>query len=77
MQLGVRAVKLGQISVCVFLCIDTGVILIGDAIQANKRLVLEKIKGYQVRDWIAGKCEIRISQIVYSTHMCERRLINV
>ena len=35
-----------------FLCIDTGAILIGDAIQANQCLVFAEIKGCQVRDWI-------------------------
>ena len=42
-------------SVGVFLRIDTGVILIGDAIQANQCLVLVEIKRCQVRDWIVGK----------------------
>ena len=32
--------------------IDTGVILIGDAIQANECMVLAEIKGCQVRYWI-------------------------
>ena len=39
----------------IFLRIDTGVILIGDAIQANQCLVLVEIKRCQVRDWIVGK----------------------
>ena len=39
-------------SIGAFLRINTGDILIGDAIQANQCLVLEEIKGCQVRGWI-------------------------
>ena len=45
--------KLWQMSVF-FLHIDTGVILIGDAILVNQYLVLAEIKGCQVTDWIAA-----------------------
>ena len=45
----------------VFLYMDTGIVLIGDAIQVNQCLVLEKMKGCQVGDWIVGKCGIPIS----------------
>ena len=38
-----------------FLRILTGVILISDAIQANKCLVLAEIKECQVKYWIVGK----------------------
>ena len=38
-----------------FLRIGTGIILIGDAIQAYPCVVLADIKGCQVRDWIVGK----------------------
>ena len=48
----------------VFLHIDIGIILIGDAIQANQFLVLAEIKGCQVRDWIIGKNGIRMSRLV-------------
>ena len=46
-----------QVSVGVFLHIDSGVILIGDAIQANQCLVLAEIKGvrYLISNWIVGK----------------------
>ena len=44
-QRGIRAVKLSQMSVGVSLRTNTGVILIGDAIQANQCLVLGEIKG--------------------------------
>ena len=57
---------------CVFLCIDTGVILIDDAIQANQCVDKQKLnKGCQVRDWIVGKLGFRISQILYSMHVNE------
>jgi len=39
----------------VCLHIDAGDILIGEAIQENQCLVLAKINGCQVRDWIVGK----------------------
>ena len=55
-------------SVSVFLLIGTDIILIGDAIQANKCLVLAEIKGCQVKDWIGEKRSIRISRILYSTN---------
>ena len=45
----------------VFLCIDTGIILIGDAIQTNHCLVLAQIKECQVRDWIVVKLDIGLS----------------
>ena len=48
-QRGIRAVKLSYMSVCVFLRIDTGVISIGDMIQANNCLIFAEIKGRQVR----------------------------
>ena len=44
-QRGIRTDKLRQISVGVFLCIDTGVSLFGDAIYANQLLGLAEIKG--------------------------------
>ena len=43
-----------------FLRLDTGVVLIDDAIQANQCLILAEIKGCQVRDWIVRKCGVRI-----------------
>ena len=54
-QCGIRAVKSWQMSGGVFLRIDTGVILIDDAIEANECLVLAEIKACQVRDCTVGK----------------------
>ena len=48
MQRGIRAVKLQQLTVCVLLCIDTGVILIGDVNMTSDCLILAEMKGCQV-----------------------------
>ena len=45
----------GRCQVVFFLRIDTGVILIDDAIEANECLVLAEIKACQVRDCTVGK----------------------
>ena len=50
-----------------FLHTDAGVILIGEAIQAYKCLVLEEIKGCQVIYCIVGKRVNIISRFLYST----------
>jgi len=55
-------------AVCVLLRITAGVVLIGDVIQANRYMILAEIKKCHVRYWIAWKCGIRISNILYS--MC-------
>ena len=41
-------VELWHMYVGVFLRIDTGVILIGDAISTNQRLVLDKLRGVKL-----------------------------
>ncbi len=51
----------------VFLRVDTGVILFGDAIQATQCLVLAELKVCLITDCIVGKLSIRISRILYST----------
>jgi len=43
---------LSLVAVSMCLRIDTGVILVGDAIQTNQGLVLTEINGRQVRNWI-------------------------
>ena len=53
-QRGIRALKLGQMSVCVSLCIDTGVLLTGDGVQESQCLVPAKMTWCQVRNWIMG-----------------------
>jgi len=65
-QHGIRAVKLKQMSVGVFLHIDTGIILFtgSDAIQANLCLVFAETNGCQVRDWIVRKLGIKISNFI-------------
>jgi len=42
-------------SVSLFVCIDTVIILVGDAFQTNQCEMLAEIKRCQVRDWIVGK----------------------
>ena len=37
-----------MISACVFRCTDPGVILIGDAIQANQRVDEQKLRGVRL-----------------------------
>ena len=55
-QRGIRVVKLWQMSVGFSAYrLDTGVILIGDAIEANQCLGLTEIKGCHVGDWIVVK----------------------
>ena len=68
-QRGIRAVKLRHMLISVSLHADTGVILFGEAIQANQSLVPAAIKGCQVRYWIVGKLGIRISRILYHMYV--------
>ena len=46
-------------SVGIFLPVVTGIILIGDAIQANQLVGLAEIKGCQVRYWSVAKCFVQ------------------
>ena len=47
-QRGIRAVKLRQLSVGAFLRINTVVILLGDVIRDNPRVVQAEMEGYKV-----------------------------
>ena len=39
-------------------------------LEANRQLIGAKMKGCQVRDWIVGESDMRISRIVYITLNC-------
>ena len=60
----------------VFLCINTGVVFISGAIQANQLSGFSKIKVCQVINWIVEKGGIRISQIVYTTYVNDSQLMS-
>ena len=55
-------------SVGVFLRVDKGVILIGDAMQANQCPALAQIKGCQVRDRLWGNEELDFHEF-YIAHV--------
>ena len=69
MQRDIIIVKLWEMSVGFSAYrLDTGVILIGDVIEANQCLGLTEIKECHVRNWIVGKFDITTSHILYSAH---------
>jgi len=67
----IRSVKLRQTSVGVFVRLDTGIILIGDAIQANQCLDLHKLRDFmlEVGLWRNEVPEFHTNFI--QLHVCE------